>query len=247
MPPRTGRRPTNLLGGRSAGRPGRRAASRAQPTATRAGSPLSLDGATASRARPTEVRAKNLRLGPTRRRHGRAGRWCGRAGKVMGAAGGFARAVARVAVRAAASRAARRSRARDGTSAVIAQSMARSSPPAPMAAEAANQKEVLIKHGLVETVLDSLNEVLDQFDVAVEHGSAGRQAHVGASAQLSAVADEVVQIVSVMDGLNRYRFLKDLELLSAWESASNVVATPKAAKGDPQTPGGASGEVRPAA
>jgi hypothetical protein len=116
-----------------------------------------------------------------------------------------------------------------------------------MAAEAANQKEVLIKHGLVETVLDSLNEVLDQFDVAVEHGSAGRQAHVGASAQLSAVADEVVQIVSVMDGLNRYRFLKDLELLSAWESASNVVATPKAAKGDPQTPGGASGEVRPAA
>jgi hypothetical protein len=117
-----------------------------------------------------------------------------------------------------------------------------------MAAEAQNQREVLVKHGLVETVLDSLNEALDQFDAAMEHGSAGRQAHVGASAELSAVADEVVQIINVMDGLNRYRFMKDRELLTAWESASSVLATPKSApKPGPETPGAAGGEVRPAA
>ena len=118
-----------------------------------------------------------------------------------------------------------------------------------MAAEAQNQREVLVRHGLVETVLDSLNEALDQFDAAMEHGSAGRQAHVGASAELSAVADEVVQIINVMDGLNRYRFMKDRELLSAWESASSVLAAPKSAapKPGPETPGAAGGEVRPAA
>jgi len=58
-----------------------------------------------------------------------------------------------------------------------------------MAAEAQNQKEALVKHGLVETVLDNLVQVLDQFDAAVEHGAEGRQAHVGASAELHAVAD----------------------------------------------------------
>ena len=59
--------------------------------------------------------------------------------------------------------------------------------------------------------------------------------------------DEVVQIVQVMDGLNRYHFMGDSELLAAWESASNVpvpVRTPKSpdSEGPP-----AGGEVRPAA
>ena len=64
-----------------------------------------------------------------------------------------------------------------------------------MAAEAQSQKEVLVKHGLVETVLDNLVQALDQFDAAVESGAEGRRAHVGASAELTAVADEVFQIV----------------------------------------------------
>ena len=50
---------------------------------------------------------------------------------------------------------------------------------------------------------------------------------MGASAELKAVADEVVQVVNVMDGLNRYRFMNDAELLAAWESASNVLAAPR--------------------
>jgi len=71
---------------------------------------------------------------------------------------------------------------------------------------------------------------------------------VGASAELKDVADEVVQIVHVMDGLNRYRFMTDGELLAAWESASNVLAAPRApaAKPGSQEPP-AGGEVRPAA
>lgn len=113
-----------------------------------------------------------------------------------------------------------------------------------MAAEAESQKEVLVKHGLADTVLANLVQALDQFDAAVEQGSEGRQAHVGASAELRAVADEVVQVVRVMDGLNRYRFMNDAELLAAWDSASNVLATPKSGTGGKPAPGG---EIRPAA
>ena len=116
-----------------------------------------------------------------------------------------------------------------------------------MAAEAQNHKEVLVRNGLVESVLDMLVQALDQFDAAVESGGAGRHSHVGASAELDAVAEEVVRIVDVMDGLNRVRFTGNPERLAAWDSASNLLTGPvKPARPAPdgQGPGG---EVRPAA
>ena len=87
----------------------------------------------------------------------------------------------------------------------------------------------------------------------MEEGTQGRRTHVGASAELGALADEVVQVVKLLDGLNRFRFAKDAESLAAWGSASNVLATPHPAavvKPVPQGPEGpapAGGEVRPAA
>ena len=105
-----------------------------------------------------------------------------------------------------------------------------------------------MRYGLAESVLNNLLETLDQFDAAVESGATGRHTHVGASAQLQEVADEIFQIVGVMDGLNRYRFMSDSELLAAWESASAVVATPKSApKPGPDTAPPTGGEIRPAA
>ncbi len=79
--------------------------------------------------------------------------------------------------------------------------------------------------------------------------AAGRQARVGASAELAVVADDVVQVVNVMEGLNRFRFGSDPERLTAWESASNMLATPRggAGKPGPAGPPAAGGEVRPAA
>jgi hypothetical protein len=118
-----------------------------------------------------------------------------------------------------------------------------------MAAEAQTHKDVLVKHGLAETVLDNLMHALDQFDAAVEQRLEGRQAHVGASAELRSVADEVVQVVRVMDGLNRYRFINDAELPAAWESASNVAGPPKSSVPAKPAPGETppdSGEVRAA-
>jgi hypothetical protein len=96
-----------------------------------------------------------------------------------------------------------------------------------MAVEAESRRELLVRHGLVETVLQSLAQSLDELDRAVEQAIAGRRAHVGASACLDNVADEVVLIVKVMDGFNRVRFANEPGLLAEWASLSSVVATPR--------------------
>jgi hypothetical protein len=113
-----------------------------------------------------------------------------------------------------------------------------------MVAEAQRQKELLIKHGLVERVLESLVESLQEFDVVVEQGAEGRRVHIGASAELDVVADEVVQIVKAIDGLNRFRFANEPDLLASWKAASNVIGPPRSAE---KTPPSTEGEIKPAA
>jgi hypothetical protein len=116
-----------------------------------------------------------------------------------------------------------------------------------MAAEARLRKELLVSHGLVESVAENLAQSLAEFDAAVQRGTDGRQAHVGASAELIAVADEVFRLVGAMDGHNRDRFRNEAELLAAWESASSVLAGGRAALGKPAPdhPAAPGGEVRP--
>ena len=109
-----------------------------------------------------------------------------------------------------------------------------------MVTEAQQQKELLIKHGLVERVLQSLVASLDEFDRAEANGAEGRRVHIGAGVELDVVADEVVQIVKLVDGLNRFRFAGDPDLFAAWRSASNVFGPPKPAEKD-------AGEIKPAA
>lgn len=113
-----------------------------------------------------------------------------------------------------------------------------------MVEEAQAQKVLLVSHGLSEPLLDGLVLALDQFDEAMDQAAAGRHAHVGAGADLEAVVQEVVQVVSVMDGLNRFRFANDAERLAAWESASNVI-TPNRGDGEVQAP--VVEQIRPAA
>ncbi len=45
------------------------------------------------------------------------------------------------------------------------------------------------------------------------------------------IADEVIQIVRLMDGAYRFRFANDPELLAAWGSASNTFGPVRQAVG----------------
>ena len=90
----------------------------------------------------------------------------------------------------------------------------------------------------------------------MEQGISGRRAHVGASAELDAVAEELIQIVRLMDGANHYRFADDADSLAGWESASNVFGPPRAGGQSVSRSGGqgsapdtppAGGQIEPAA
>ena len=116
-----------------------------------------------------------------------------------------------------------------------------------IATDAQTYRDILVRHGLGEEVLDNLTQALDQFDAALEQGLEARRRHVGASAELRAIADEVVQVVEALDGLVRYRFASDAEALAAWESASNVAGPFRPAKLEgPESTPPAGGETRAA-
>ncbi len=115
-----------------------------------------------------------------------------------------------------------------------------------MAAAAETHKEVLLKHGLSQSVLDEFVQVLEQFDSAIALGNEGRTAHVGATRELRGVASEIVRSVHVMDARNRQRFAQDGQLLGSWISASTVLGIPRPAT-EPEGGTPVEGEVRPAA
>jgi hypothetical protein len=91
-----------------------------------------------------------------------------------------------------------------------------------MLAEAQNQKELLVRHGLVETVLEALVRSVNQFDQALGLATEARRGQVGASAELDLIGDEIIHLVRVMDSVNRHHFAEQVEVLAEWESASNV-------------------------
>ncbi len=91
-----------------------------------------------------------------------------------------------------------------------------------LAAEAAARKELLTGDGLPETFLEDLNAALDGYADAVNQKNLGRASHVGARADLRVLTKEMGLLVRRLDGINRYRFRADRELLAAWKSVKDM-------------------------
>jgi hypothetical protein len=89
---------------------------------------------------------------------------------------------------------------------------------------------------LVERLGGALGE-LGEFEKTLEASREGRRNHVGARADLKAVAAEIKGQVCVLDGLVRFRFGENAELMGAWASARKVLG-PFKAKGEPEAGGG---------
>ena len=111
--------------------------------------------------------------------------------------------------------------------------------------EATAARDRFIASGMTELFLTDLGEALDQYDAAVEEAREARIGHVGARADLEAVTEELMELVALLDGLNRYRFRNNAELSAAWASARNVIgrSQPRA----PEPAGPAEESVKPAA
>jgi hypothetical protein len=92
-----------------------------------------------------------------------------------------------------------------------------------MLEEATAQKDLLLSRGMSRKLLGDLAAALSEFEHTLEATRTGRREHVGASADLLAVTSRITEQVRVLDGLVRYRFGGDAELMGAWASARNVV------------------------
>jgi hypothetical protein len=92
-----------------------------------------------------------------------------------------------------------------------------------MLEQATAQKALLVSRGMAEKLLDDLARGLAEFETTLEVTRAGRLEHVGASADLQSVAREIGEQVRLLDGLVRYRFGNNAEMMGAWLSARNVL------------------------
>lgn len=117
-------------------------------------------------------------------------------------------------------------------------------------------QELLLKHGLGATLLDDLRQAVDELDASVVETVEGKQRHILARSELQTLSDEVMQLVGILDGINRYRFAREPQLLAAWDRAKHVVGTPVVQVEPPMPeepaspeapPGPDAGEVKPAA
>jgi len=85
------------------------------------------------------------------------------------------------------------------------------------------ERDLLVSRGLSETVLDDLGHAIAEFEKTLETTRASMRDHIGASGDLLAVASEITRQVRLLEGLVRYRFGNDAELMAAWANARNVV------------------------
>jgi hypothetical protein len=92
-----------------------------------------------------------------------------------------------------------------------------------MVEKATAHKELLVKRGMSETLIADITAAIEEFEQTLEATRAGRREHVGASADLRAVMAEVSEQVKVLDGVVRYRFGDNAELMGAWASVHSVV------------------------
>ena len=106
-----------------------------------------------------------------------------------------------------------------------------------MIEKATPHKELLVQRGMSEQLLDDLAKTVDQFEQTVEASQAAKRAHIGATADLWAVTAEITEQLKVLEGVVRYRFGDNAELMGAWNAARNVLG-PFKTKNESEAGGG---------
>ena len=101
-----------------------------------------------------------------------------------------------------------------------------------MLQQATAQKDLLVSLGMSPQLVDDLTATVAKFEQTLEATRAGRREHVGASADLKSVLGEISEQVRLLDGLVRYRFSDNAELMGAWASVRDVLG-PFRSKSEP--------------
>lgn len=91
-----------------------------------------------------------------------------------------------------------------------------------MLVSAKEESAELAKYGLGEALLAKFEKAVTDFEKLQATAPEARQSHLGATAELIRVRREIAELVGVLDGINRFRFAEQPELLARWNSARNV-------------------------
>ena len=97
------------------------------------------------------------------------------------------------------------------------------------------EKELLVQLGMMPTLLDDLHGMVAKFEAALEAIRTGRRDHIGARTDLGVITAELLGQVKVLDGITRYRFGDDPEVMAEWKAVRRV---PGQAGQSPQGPEG---------
>ncbi len=116
-----------------------------------------------------------------------------------------------------------------------------------MLERATAQQDVLLARGMSSTLLADIAALLGEFEQTIAASRAARRDHVGASTDLQAVFAEIRKQVRALDGMVRYRFGDNPELMGAWRSARNVLGPFKTKNAPEQGAGGEASQTPKAA
>ncbi len=87
----------------------------------------------------------------------------------------------------------------------------------------AREVEPILKgYGLPDTLLTEISAAADRLESTEAVKEAGRNAHVGATADLDKISGDVMRLMRQLDKLQRHRFRGDAERLAAWKRARNL-------------------------
>ncbi|MDP3911873.1 MAG: hypothetical protein Q8Q14_15925 [Gemmatimonadales bacterium] len=87
---------------------------------------------------------------------------------------------------------------------------------------AEQQRDILVAAGMAPALLEELQRMISAFEIASEEARAKRLSHIGARADLQQIAGELMDEVRVLDGINRWRFGKEPEVMAEWQAARHL-------------------------
>ena len=111
---------------------------------------------------------------------------------------------------------------------------------------AGENKDVLVAEGMSPRLLEDLSRLVGEFETASEAARTARLDHIGARADLEEASRDILEQVQVLDGINRWRFGSEPELLVEWNAAKRLPVRSRNL-GRPPSIGGAPGGEAPAA
>ena len=85
------------------------------------------------------------------------------------------------------------------------------------------QRDLLVKAGMAPALLEELARMVAEFEAASEAARTARRDHIGARADLEVITTELVEQVKLLDGITRYRFGSDPEVMAEWKAARQVL------------------------